>query len=64
MERCRERNLIRLLHGWGAVGKSRKIQRGPEQYHQPADSCISVRRLKIQLGLGWVLKWFAVFELA
>ena len=55
VEGCRERNLIRLLHGWGAVGKGREIQRGYEQCYCPADSWASVRRLKIQLGLGWVL---------
>lgn len=55
VERCRERNLLKLLHGWGAVGKGRETQRGPKQCRQPSDSWASVRRLKIQLGLEWVL---------
>lgn len=55
VERCREKNQIRLFCGSRAVGKGRGIQRGPEQHHQPAGSWASAERLEIQLGLGWVL---------
>lgn len=36
MERCKERKLIGLLDGCGAVGKGRETQRGPQKSQQIA----------------------------